>query len=174
MGGTMQFQCAAQTHIGLRRKLNEDSLLDRSDIGLWAVADGMGGHESGEVASAAVVTGLQELPVQPSSDDMARSIIKALETVNDDLFMFARSDMQPRTIGSSDTAVIHRQRIKRRANGCGQCSIPQPHEDPGAFLVAAQQPGIGEDADMARHPRLALAQHGGEFAHRQLHGAHQQ
>jgi serine/threonine protein phosphatase Stp1 len=101
MGGTMQFQCAAQTHIGLRRKLNEDSLLDRSDIGLWAVADGMGGHESGEVASAAVVAGLQELPVQPSSDDMARSIIKALETVNDDLFMFARSDMQPRTIGST-------------------------------------------------------------------------
>lgn len=101
MGGTMQFQCAAQTHIGLRRKLNEDSLLDRSEIGLWAVADGMGGHESGEVASAAVVTGLRELPVQASRDDMTRSAIRALETVNDDLIMFARSDMQPRTVGST-------------------------------------------------------------------------
>lgn len=97
----MQFQCAAQTHIGLRRKLNEDSLLDRSDIGLWAVADGMGGHASGEVASAAVVTGLQDLAPQASCHEMARSAIKALETVNEDLLIYARSDLQPRTVGST-------------------------------------------------------------------------
>lgn len=105
----MQFQCAAQTHIGLRRKLNEDSLLDRSEIGLWAVADGMGGHESGDVASAAVVTGLRDLPVQASTEDMARSVIRALETVNEDLILFARSDMQPRTVGSTvvGLAVMH-------------------------------------------------------------------
>lgn len=105
----MQFQCAAQTHIGLRRKLNEDSLLDRSDIGLWAVADGMGGHQSGDVASAAVVTGLGALQAGSSSDELARSAITALDAVNEDLLAFARADLQPSTVGSTvvGLAVMH-------------------------------------------------------------------
>lgn len=40
------------THVGLRRELNEDTYYGDSDLGLWLVADGMGGHEYGEVASA--------------------------------------------------------------------------------------------------------------------------
>ncbi|MGV8941278.1 MAG: PP2C family protein-serine/threonine phosphatase [Lysobacter sp.] len=40
------------THVGLRRELNEDSYYGDSALGLWLVADGMGGHEYGEVASA--------------------------------------------------------------------------------------------------------------------------
>ncbi|HEY1069463.1 PP2C family serine/threonine-protein phosphatase [Thermomonas sp.] len=40
------------THVGLRRELNEDTYYGDSELGLWLVADGMGGHEFGEVASA--------------------------------------------------------------------------------------------------------------------------
>ena len=40
------------THAGLRRELNEDTYYGDSELGLWLVADGMGGHEYGEVASA--------------------------------------------------------------------------------------------------------------------------
>ena len=40
------------THVGLRRDHNEDTYSAEPNIGLWLVADGMGGHEPGEVASA--------------------------------------------------------------------------------------------------------------------------
>lgn len=40
------------THTGLRRQLNEDTYYGDASLGLWLVADGMGGHDYGEVASA--------------------------------------------------------------------------------------------------------------------------
>ncbi|MCL6618550.1 PP2C family protein-serine/threonine phosphatase [Thermomonas hydrothermalis] len=40
------------THVGLRRELNEDTYYGDSELGLWLVADGMGGHQYGEIASA--------------------------------------------------------------------------------------------------------------------------
>ena len=45
---------SAASHPGLMRDNNEDCFLSRPEHGLWLVADGMGGHEAGEVASAIV------------------------------------------------------------------------------------------------------------------------
>jgi len=44
-------ECFAATDVGLRRQLNEDSLVEDEELGLYIVADGMGGHNAGEIAS---------------------------------------------------------------------------------------------------------------------------
>lgn len=55
------FVSAACTDPGTVRKVNEDALLERPDIGLWAVADGMGGHRAGDYASNLIVRTLDGL-----------------------------------------------------------------------------------------------------------------
>ena len=56
------FPTSFVTHNGCLRLHNEDSVLARPEIGLWAVADGMGGHDSGAYASQTVIEALSRIP----------------------------------------------------------------------------------------------------------------
>jgi serine/threonine protein phosphatase PrpC len=57
----LRFDVSGVTHTGRVRERNEDACLLRSDTGLWAVADGMGGHEAGDLASRILVEALDEI-----------------------------------------------------------------------------------------------------------------
>ena len=56
----MQVKAAGKSDVGLKRKLNEDSYLIAPDLGLYVIADGMGGHKAGEVASRMAVDTLAD------------------------------------------------------------------------------------------------------------------
>jgi serine/threonine-protein phosphatase Stp1 len=78
----MQFISASRTDVGLKRKINEDALLDRVERSMWVVADGMGGHESGEVASSMVVDALEEAVTEIELGPALRQAEEALQTAN--------------------------------------------------------------------------------------------
>jgi serine/threonine protein phosphatase PrpC len=97
----MRFDCASRTNVGLKRSVNEDSILVETGRGLWAVADGMGGHDAGEIASTMVTDALRCLPTNADVDELAGQAVEAVRQVNRQLIALARSSGSNRTIGTT-------------------------------------------------------------------------
>ena len=97
----MAIESISRTHVGLRRKVNEDSLLVRDDCRLWAVADGMGGHEAGDVASSKVAEALRLLSPAADIDALVDDAIRALKLVNGELIDLAGGQNGQRSIGTT-------------------------------------------------------------------------
>jgi len=69
-----QFRTRAATHPGTKRGHNEDMFVARPDLGLWAVADGAGGHHAGEVAAEMIATTLETIPGALSGEEMLSQV----------------------------------------------------------------------------------------------------
>jgi len=76
-------------------------MLARTDRGLWAVADGMRGHDKGDVASAMVTDALLHLPIVYGLENLVEAATEALTRVNRELIVLADSGESSRTIGST-------------------------------------------------------------------------
>jgi len=74
-----RFRSWAATHPGAKRKHNEDAYVDRPDLGLWAVADGAGGHAAGEVASGMIAEALESIPPELSASELLAQVRLAIE-----------------------------------------------------------------------------------------------
>ncbi|HEX5361729.1 MAG TPA: protein phosphatase 2C domain-containing protein [Fluviicoccus sp.] len=101
MHALLVWTSAQATDIGAKRKINEDAVLSRPDIGLWAVADGMGGHAAGDVASQAVIDAL--LQIKPDSDlpDCVDTIEDKILLVNHNLRRHGQEALGGRTLGTT-------------------------------------------------------------------------
>ena len=97
----MHWISAAATHVGRRRQINEDALLDRPDAGMWAVADGMGGHHAGDVASTSIITALSDVTPSDRLSSYVNSVEDRLFGVNQRLQSMAKERNENCTIGST-------------------------------------------------------------------------
>ena len=69
----------ASTHPGAKRKHNEDTYVARPDLGVWAVADGAGGHQAGEVASGMIAEALESIPPGLSASELLAQVRMRIE-----------------------------------------------------------------------------------------------
>jgi PPM family protein phosphatase len=105
----VHFTCAARTDVGVVRSGNEDNYLMLSDRGVFIVADGMGGHAAGEVASemAVRITSREIGSVRGLTEDQAGDRIRhAIQSANDAIFNRTLSEKDKRGMGTTATVLV--------------------------------------------------------------------
>lgn len=117
----MQLLAKGLTDVGRKRSHNEDTLLCREDLGLFLVADGMGGHAGGEIASAMAaetvaafldsrMSVFQRLQREPDNeeacDDAERVVFDAIHEASRKVFARAQSENGKAGMGTTLTLVV--------------------------------------------------------------------
>jgi serine/threonine protein phosphatase PrpC len=95
------FVSAGATHVGYIRSTNQDAWLENSAVGLWVVADGMGGYSNGDVASRMVCEALADVQMHGSLEDGIDAVRQAMSDVNRALHDAAVRPINPLISGST-------------------------------------------------------------------------
>jgi serine/threonine protein phosphatase PrpC len=159
------FATSARSAVGLQRKGNEDSALTSTQV--IAVADGMGGHAAGEVASRIAITKLEEISsiiTNPGIDgDSAEDIYSsALETIDAQLKSESGENPQLSGMGTTLTSLfISGERISllhigdSRAYRLRGSSFEQLTQDHTVIQELLNQGAISQ-SDVATHPQRSV------------------
>jgi serine/threonine protein phosphatase PrpC len=94
------------TDTGRIRPSNQDALVDRSDARLWLVADGMGGHRDGDVASRMVCEGTDGFQPRPQLEDSIDDLRQRMSDVNARLYAAAIRPINPVQSGSTVVMMV--------------------------------------------------------------------
>jgi serine/threonine protein phosphatase PrpC len=108
------WQSSAITHEGMVRPINEDAILNKPQISLWAVADGMGGHKVGDIASKKIVSALDTLEHVDRLSEAVDIIEDCLTDVNQLMIEYAQLMLEGHTMGSTLVCAV----IKGRIGAC--------------------------------------------------------
>ena len=102
----MPCRSAARTHVGTVRRRNEDAVLERVEIGLWAVADGAGGHERGDYASSRIIAALRHVNPALSGPSLVEEVKGSLAEVNHEVRAKAATIGSNALIGSTVAVLL--------------------------------------------------------------------
>lgn len=96
-----QYRSSGMTHPGLARANNQDAFVDREDTRLWVVADGMGGHRDGDIASRMVCDSLAAFEPGATLEDSIDDVRQRMSEVNQRLFAASLRPVDPVQSGST-------------------------------------------------------------------------
>jgi protein phosphatase len=102
-----RFDAGSATHAGKVRERNEDACLVRTDVGLWAVADGMGGHEAGDLASRTLVESLDTIEQPEAAADLLEQCEAQIRRANQRIMDLSRA-RSGATIGTTAAILLVR------------------------------------------------------------------
>lgn len=94
------------TVVGHKREHNEDAMLNCPEQGLWVVADGMGGHHAGDMASQLIVNSLASLVFIDGMEARIESVCSKLQDINHELCCYANKLQQGSIVGSTVVVLL--------------------------------------------------------------------
>ncbi|MFZ5755275.1 MAG: PP2C family protein-serine/threonine phosphatase [Pseudomonadota bacterium] len=107
----IRWSCAGRSDRGAKRKINEDAILLRPEAGVWLAADGMGGHEAGDVASRMVADSVARVRVEGKLSQVVDRVEDALVNVNHEIREHAARVFGGRTMGSTVVSMVVNERL---------------------------------------------------------------
>lgn len=106
VASAFRWQSAARSEVGNVRKLNEDACLDLSARGLWVVADGMGGHAAGDIASRMVTDNLRGVDNHDKLSALVDDVEDRVLDANRRLYSMAMLGDDQKIIGCTVVALL--------------------------------------------------------------------
>lgn len=100
-----QFDSAAGSDTGRLREHNEDSYLSLPSAGVWVVADGMGGHQAGDVASGIITEEIESVGVPVSAQDQRARVSERLDRAHHRILAHSAA-MGHVTVGATVVALL--------------------------------------------------------------------
>lgn len=100
------WQISSQSHCGNVRKVNEDSLLVQQHYPLLAIADGMGGHQAGDIASQMLIGQLAILNLDANLATATQQVSQAIQESNAHIKDYSTRNLKGQTIGSTVVAML--------------------------------------------------------------------
>ena len=103
---SFRWTSASRTDVGNERQVNEDAVLDLPGRGLWVVADGMGGHAAGDVASQMLVSKLNGVDSHNKLSAFVDDVEDRVLEVNRRLHAMSFEGPEPKVMGSTLAALL--------------------------------------------------------------------
>ena len=154
----IKWSSSADTNVGMVREVNEDSIMSNPDIGLWAVADGMGGYEAGDVASNMLVSALSEIENHKYLHNFVDNVEDKITDANQRILEYSEIMHDGRILGSTILSLLIQGQVgvcmwagdsrlyRLRNNELQQISRDHSH------VQELLEQGIISEEEIATHP----------------------